>query len=512
MIRLILLCWIALIFLSAGFANDNEGPPNIIVIFADDLGYGDLSCYGAELIKTPNIDRLASEGRHFTDAHTPSPVCSPSRYCLLTGKYAFRNGFYSPVFLRAGLQIEQEQTTIPALLGRAGYASACIGKWHLGFGKKTPDWNGELKPGPLEVGFDYYFGVPVVNSHPPFVWVENHRVVGLVEEDPLVYGREAVTEAFPEKLDLDMIGGAEAAHALYQDRDVAETLTEKSIEWIEENQDRPFFLYLSTTHIHHPFTPAERFLGTSEAGVYGDFVHELDWMVGEIMTSLEERELSENTLILFTSDNGGMFNSGGQEAWKLGHRPNGPLLGFKFGAWEGGHRVPFIARWPGQIPPGSTSDELISTIDLLATFAAIAGVALKNIEGPDSFNILPALIGEPQQPIRDHLIISPMKHRIAGLRFGDWLFINGRGSGGYDNKRDTEYVRGGPGAFLLTEQSNSDIEGGEFRPDAPPAQLYNLEEDLSQTTNLFESNPEQVKRMRALLRRHRQAERTAPER
>ncbi|MCB1121966.1 MAG: sulfatase-like hydrolase/transferase, partial [Verrucomicrobiae bacterium] len=236
--------------------------PNVVVIFTDDLGYGDLGCYGATKLHTPNIDKLALEGRRFTDAHAASAVCTPSRYCLITGEYAFRKNYFAPIFLKVGLIIDQDQTTVADVMKRAGYSTAIIGKWHLGFGEETPDWNGDLKPGPLELGFDYYFGVPVVNSHPPFVYVENHRVVGLVPDDPFVYGQKAKTEWFPEKRAIDQIGGAEAAHALYKDREVGTRLTEKSIEWIKANasarsaqgKKKPFFLILSTTNIHHPFT------------------------------------------------------------------------------------------------------------------------------------------------------------------------------------------------------------------------------------------------------------------
>lgn len=487
-------------------------PPNVVVIFADDLGYGDTGCYGATKIKTPNIDRLAAEGRRFTDAHSASAVCTPSRYNLITGEYAFRGNHWSPVFLKVGLLIDPEQTTVADVMKSAGYATACIGKWHLGFGEETPNWNGDLKPGPLELGFDYYFGVPVVNSHPPFVYVENHRVVGLVPEDPFVYGKRANTEVFPEKRKLDDIGGAEAAHALYKDREVGTRLTEKSVEWIKNNKDDSFFLYLATTNIHHPFTPAPRFQGTSECGRYGDFVHELDWIVGEVMDTLEEEGLSDNTLVIFTSDNGGMFNVGGQDSWKDGHRMNGDLLGFKFGAWEGGHRVPFIARWPGNIPAGSVSDQLISNVDLLATMAALVEKPLKEDEGPDSYNVLPALTGSPKKEIRDHLVLSALKKENLTLRRGKWVYIDGQGSGGFSGKLETDYERGGPGAHLLTEHVNSDIENGKLKQDAPPAQLYDLEADRSQTTNLYNQHPEIAQEMKALLDKSIAAKRTAPER
>ena len=316
--------------------------PNIVYILADDLGYGDVGCYGATKIKTPNIDRLAREGRVFTDAHACSAVCSPSRYGLMTGEYPFRIGCYGPLMWRGGLIVDPARLTIASLLKQHGYATACVGKWHLGFGVEQPDWNGELKPGPLEVGFDYYFGLPVVSSHPPFVYVENHRVVGLDPNDPIVFGGQAETDPFPEKFNNGIAGGR-AAHALYHDEEAAATWAKKSTEWLRQNQDRPFFLYLATTAIHHPFTPAARFKGTSQAGPYGDYVHELDWTIGEILNTLDELKLRDNTLVIVTSDNGGMLNGGGKTAWQAGHRLNGELLGFKFGAWEGGHRVPSIA-------------------------------------------------------------------------------------------------------------------------------------------------------------------------
>ena len=256
--------------------------PNIVLIFADDLGYGDLSCYGAEKVQTPHIDQLAAEGRKYTDGHSAAAVCTPSRYAMMTGEYPFRIGNSRPVFASSPLIIDTKKVTLSSVLQDAGYATSCIGKWHLGFGEKKPDWNGELKPGPLELGFDYYYGVPVVNSHPPFVYVENHQVVGLVPEDPIEYGKKANTKEYPEKMHLGSMGGGDAAHALYIDDQVGTHLTKKATEWIVENKEQPFFLKLSTTNIHHPFTPHPQFVGTSQCGLYGDYIHELDWMVGEL--------------------------------------------------------------------------------------------------------------------------------------------------------------------------------------------------------------------------------------
>lgn len=481
--------------------EENKKRPNVLIINADDLGYGDLGCYGATKVKTPRIDQLAREGRRFTDAHSASAVCSPSRYALVTGEYPSRKDYWGPIFLKHPLMIDTAQMTVGKVMKEAGYATACIGKWHMGFGNKSPvDWNAELKPGPLELGFDYYFGVPVLNSHPPFVYVENHRVVGLTPEDPFVYGDTAETAYFPEKWNIE-IGGAKAAHALYKDRLVGTTLKDKAIEWIRENKGggEPFFLYLATTNIHHPFTPAERFVGTSEAGRYGDFIHELDWMVGEVLDVLDEEGLAENTLVIFTSDNGGMLNQGGQEAWKSGHRMNNDLLGFKFDAWEGGHRVPFIARWPGKIPAGSESDEILANVDLLATLAALVDRPLKEGEGPDSYNMLPALTGSPEKPVRDHLVISPAQKKNLAIRKGKWIYISAQNGGGFTGTEIGEHTLGGAAAHKLTKQVNSDIENGKIKPDVPPAQLYDLEADPEQKTNVYNEHPEIAEELKALL-------------
>lgn len=501
------LSFVILIGVNAAAADE---PPNVVVIFADDLGYGDVGCFGATKVKTPNIDRLAQQGRRFTDAHSASAVCTPSRYALITGEYPFRKGLSKPVFLKTGLVFDPDRMTIADVMKNAGYTTACIGKWHLGFGEEAPDWNGDLKPGPLEVGFDYYFGVPVVNSHPPFVFVENHNVVGLVADDPFVFGQTAKTEVFSEKMGINEIGGAQAAHALYKDRAVGTRLTEKSIEWIEANREKPFFLYLATTNIHHPFTPAPRFQGTSECGRYGDFVHELDWIVGEIMNTLDEQGLADNTLLLFTSDNGGMINQGGQNAVSLGHRMNGDLLGFKFDAWEGGHRVPFIARWPGKIEAGSVSDQLISNIDLLGTMAALTGQTLKPGEGPDSYNVLPALIGNPEHQLRDHLVQGASRLTHLALREGSWVYISAKGGGGFGGDKVGEHLLGGPAALKFAGEINSDVEDGKFKKDAPPEQLYNLESDLSQAENLFLTHPDRAEKMRARLDEIKEANGTRP--
>ena len=482
--------------------------PNIVLILADDLGYGDVSCYGATKVKTPAIDRLARQGRRFTDAHSGSAVCTPSRYALLTGRYPAReDNLWGPVMLRSPLVIDTDRLTIARMLKEAGYETACFGKWHLGFGNSgDTNWNKPLKPGPLELGFDTYFGVPVVNSHPPFVYVEDHHVVGLEAADPLTYGQPAPTRPYPEKFGLSVIGGGKKAHAIYDDRTVGTTIKERAVDWIKQDRDKPFFLYLATTNIHHPFTPAPQFQGTSGCGRYGDFIHELDWIVAEVMAALEQSQLADKTLVIFTSDNGGMLNQGGQEAWKQGHRLNGDLLGFKFDAWEGGHRVPWIARWPGRIAAGSTSDQLICNVDMLATLAAIVGRPLQEDEGPDSVNMLDALIGEPNEPIRDHLLISPRSQRHLALRVGDWIYISASGSGGFGAKRIGEHALGGPAAHALTNQVNSDVHNNRLKADAPSAQLYNLRSDPSQAENVIRQHPEKASEMKARLEQVLKAE------
>lgn len=477
-----------------------ENHPNILLINVDDLGYGDLGAYGAIRVKTPNIDRLAEEGLRFTDFHSASAVCSPSRYALITGTYPAREDLFGAVFLRAPLQVDTAKVTIAKVLKQAGYATAILGKWHLGFGEERPvDWNAPLKPGPLELGFDYYFGVPVLNSHPPFVYVENHHVVDYDPDDPFVYGEHSETRWFPEKFGLKDIGGARAAHFRFDDRKVGATMVDKAVEYIREPREQPFFLYLATTHIHHPFTPDPRFIGTSEAGRYGDFIHELDWMIGEILNTLDQEGLTENTLVLLTSDNGGMFNQGGQDAYTAGHRMNGQLFGFKFDAWEGGHRVPFMARWPGKVPAGEVTDVLTSNVDLLATLADLVDKENAAEEARDSYSFLPVLLGDSNHPGRDHLVIAANSRLHLSIRKGPWMYIPAQGGGGFWSDQVGAHAFGGPAAISYAGQENSDIVDGKIRENAPPAQLYNLEEDPTQDKNVFMEYPEKVAEMERLL-------------
>ena len=418
---------VSVIFLGLGVsscAQQSSNKSNVILINADDLGYGDLSCYGATKIRTPNIDKLAKEGKMFTDAHSASAVCTPSRFALLTGQYPIRgnngNGIWGPAPVTSELIIDPEKLTIGDVFKNAGYATSIIGKWHLGFGKGINKWEQPLSPGPNDLGFDYYYGVPVVNSAPPYVYVENDHVVGADPNDPLVYvGRGKNKEVTPitpippeaSQRTRNMFKGAEAAHKLYNDYTVGTVLAGKAVDWITQKTSaknkNPFFLYLATTHIHHPFTPGKNFQGKSDADLYGDFVQELDWMVGEVLSTLEKQGVAENTLVIFTSDNGAMMNLGGRNAVKAGHKINGDLLGFKFGVWEGGHRVPFIAKWPGKIEANTVSDQLICHVDMLATFMALTGQSLDSLGQSDGVNILPTFTGDPKENIRKELLLAP---------------------------------------------------------------------------------------------------------
>ncbi|WP_110354861.1 arylsulfatase [Arenibacter sp. ARW7G5Y1] len=494
-------------------AQDN---PNVVYILVDDLGYGDIGCYGATKVKTPNIDKLASEGKIFTDAHSASAVCTPSRYALITGQYPVRGnngkGIWGPAPVTSELLIDPDTFTIADVFKNKGYATAALGKWHLGFGKGENTWNEPLRPGPNDLGFDYYYGIPVVNSAPPFVYVENDRVVGEDSNDPLVYvgrGKEKevtpITPIPPEasQRTANMFKGAVAAHKMYNDYTVGTVLAGKAVEWITENttndKQNPFFLYLATTHIHHPFTPGKNFQGKSDAELYGDFIQELDWMVGQVTSILDKQGVAKNTLVIFTSDNGAMLNLGGRNAVKAGHKINGDLLGFKFGVWEGGHRVPFIAKWPGKIEVGTVSDLLICNVDMLATFMEVTGQDPNSLKNSDSKNILPALLGNPEMPIRNELLLAASKPTHLSLRKGKWMYIPAKGSGGFNGSKPQHHAWGGAPGVDFVGGTNSDIVNGQIKENAPSGQLYDLEADKYQTTNVYNQYPEVVKEMVAVL-------------
>ena len=365
-------------------AKDN---PNVVVLLMDDLGYGDLGCYGATRVKTPNIDRLASEGCRFTDAHSPASVCTPSRYNLLTGRYAWRtwNGS-STLWANDPLLIDPDRFTLADLFKSQGYTTACLGKWHLGFGDRNqpgwddvlgPDYNQPLKPGPNDVGFDYFWGFPHVGQYPHII-IENRRVLNLDPNHPLKItpdkraGFEKDYLRRPRSGLAAALGQSGPDDMFYKHEELSDLLTQRAVRWIDDyDSDEPFFLYIAHRNIHGPMISAERFKGTSEIGARGDFIREMDWSTGQIVEALKRNQKTfDNTIFILTSDNGGVFKYQPIDYPEdRGHRINGPLRGQKTTAYEGGHRIPFVARWPDRISAGTTNSDMIALTDLLATFS-----------------------------------------------------------------------------------------------------------------------------------------------
>lgn len=484
--RLLLACVVVLNWIAQ--LQGADAFPNVVVILADDLGYGDLSSYGATKIRTPNIDRLAKEGMRFTDAHSPHSVCTPTRYSLLTGRYAWRtwNGS-GTVWSDDPLLVETDRLTLPKLLQSAGYQTAVIGKWHLGFGapgtpgwddQKGPDYNLDLKPGPLEVGFDYFFGVPHVGQF-PHVLIENHRVVGLDPLDPIriVLDPKWKRASYLHRLGTPAHTFTGGVAAKYEHEDLAIKLTEKTVAWIERQSRAPFFLYVAHRNPHGPLRPNARFKGTSEIGVYGDMVHELDWSVGEILAALDRCGLTDNTLVCFASDNGGVTDyKDSKVAGIAGHTLNGPWFGQKTEAFEGGCRVPLLVRWPHKVKPGSHSDTLVALTDVMATTAELLRKTLPHDAGEDSFSFLPTLLGTPPGQVSRTSIVQDSSGGMFAIREGPWKLILGQGGGG----------------FRWVNQPAD--------PDKPRNQLYNLADDPGETKNLVGTQPQIEARLRSLLR------------
>jgi arylsulfatase A len=469
--------------------------PNIVFILADDLGYGDLSCQGANLVNTPNIDRLAREGMRFTDAHSPSSVCTPSRYNLLTGRYCWRTWARTGcIWIHDPLLIEDDQPTIASVLRNSGYTTGLVGKWHLGFGRPGAEgWddlsgvnlNGRIGPGPCEVGFDYFYGVPAVGQEPN-IFIENHDVVGLEEDDPIelaldtdpAYWTEYYRRPRTRNPAIRMNGGAAAK---FQFNELGVTLTRHARSYIQEKAggDKPFFLYFAPRNVHSPLIPHPRFEKTSNIGVYGDFINELDWSVGEILKTLEEEDVLDDTLIFFSSDNGATeMHRPVTHVNYSGHKANGPLRGQKSEVYEGGHRVPLLARWPGHVPAGTTSSQLVSLTDMLATLAGLVGARLPDSVASDSFDMLPALLGKNGlRQIRPSCVHDSMMCGMFAVRSGEWKLILGQGGGG---------IGSGWG-------NNPGIE--RFSTSDPALQLYNLENDLGEEQNCIEKYPDIARRL-----------------
>ncbi|HUQ71279.1 MAG TPA: arylsulfatase [Planctomycetaceae bacterium] len=474
--------WLSVLFVFAWSAVTSAAEtPNIIVILSDDYGWGSVGCYGADpqLVRTPNLDRLATEGRRFTDASTASSVCSPTRYALMTGRYCWRTSLKHEVLnTYAPLHIEPERLTLASLLKKKGYSAAAIGKWHLGYGTAAKaDFTQELKPGPLELGFDYHFGVPSNHGDVSGVFVENRRVWGLKSDklNPAAAGTNFKDAKFL---------GLDAPQRV--DDDVMPLLTTKAVDWInQQTAAKPFFLYFTPVAVHNPITPSAKTKGTSAAGPFGDFIHELDASVGRVLEALDQKGFTKDTLVLFTSDNGGVnkpqIDSVQTQAIKAGLKPTGPFRGGKHDVWEGGFRVPYLLRWPGHVPAGTVCDETLSLVDTVATIAALVGEPLPahDIAAEDSYNMLPVWLGHPTlKPTRPDLIVHSADGNFA-IRQGPWKYIEG------SMHPDTK-----PGA----KRSRAD----QFKP-----QLYRLSDDIAEATEVTKTHAEQTKAMAALLDKYR---------
>jgi arylsulfatase A len=462
--------------------------PNVVIILSDDFGWGSLGCYGAnpELVSTPNLDRLAKEGRRFTDALTTSSVCSPTRYSLMTGRYCWRTSLISEVLgTTAPLHIETTRLTIASMLKSQGYHCAAVGKWHLGYGTTEKcDYTKELKPGPLEIGFDYHFGVPANHGDLSGVYVENHWVYGLNKESPSQPSPPYVTMGQQKgkavkTLDLNAPKRV--------DENVMETLTDKIVNWIgQQSAEKPFFVYFTPVAVHNPITPSKATAGKSKGGPFCDFISDLDLSVGRVLEVLDQKGFAKDTLVIFSSDNGGVnkpenANLVQTDAQKAGLKPVGPFRGGKHDVWEGGFRVPYLVRWPGHVPAGTVCDETISIVDTLASVAAITGYALpKASEGAeDSHDVSKAWLGEKYE----------------------------------GTLRPDVIVHSADGVFAIRQGSHKWIEGlpaDDVKPAAKKAHaaqhqrlLFDLKNDIAEAQDIAAQRPEVVKELEALLNRYR---------
>lgn len=485
-----ILYWIAATAFSTtnGHAEKQAAPPNVLLIVADDLGIGDVGCYGSEKVATPNIDRLATQGVRALDAHSTAAVCTPSRYGMLTGQYYY-GAWHGELLVKPG------QLTIASVLHGHGYATGYFGKWHLGWGRNTDrkdradiDWNHKLPAGVLECGFDYFFGTPFTHNEPPFVFVRNRRVVGLDPSDPLVVvpQKEAKAMGLPN-WGWGSSTGAAKAHAARPDARIDLIVTQETRDWIRAHCKQPFFAQLSLAAPHVPVDPARAFRGKSGIGLYGDFVEEMDWCVGQVLKTLDECGVADNTLVIFASDNGAVV---AREALKHGHHSNLDWLGQKTDAWEGGVREPFIARWPGKVPVGATTSAMVSLIDLCKTVWAVAGVAAPEGSAKDSLNELPVLLHPASGSVRHEF----MQLGLSGyaLRSGDWVYLPYQGSGGLTTNPDVKWL------LHLGDlgETNSDCDAaGWVKADAPGEQLYNLKTDPTESRNVIKEHPEKAQKM-----------------
>lgn len=461
--------------------------PNIIYILADDLGYGDISAFNPDAAwKTLHIDRIAEEGMMFTDAHTGSAVCTPTRYGVLTGRYAWRTRLKEGVLWSWDEPlIGSQELTVGKLLQQHGYITACIGKWHLGLGWQyhegvadSVDFSKPVTGGPTTLGFDEFFGITASLDIPPYVYLENDRPTVI----PTLYTENTSKMGWWRK---GLTGGD------FDHKQVLPLLTEKAVNFIDRTVARkngkPFFLYFPLPAPHTPIIPVREFKGTSGTNLYGDFMLQVDWTVGEILKALDRHEIASKTLIIFTSDNGCSPEADFEELASFGHKPSYIFRGAKADIFEGGHRVPFAVRWPGHIEPGSSNLQVICLTDLLATAAAVVGDTLPADAGVDSYSLLPALLGKQEGPIRE----ATVHHSIDGsfaIRKGKWKLILCAGSGGWSEPK--------PGSL---EESQ-----------LPPCQLYDLDADMGETRNLYADHPAITDSLKQLLESYIHQGRSTP--
>ena len=474
--------------------------PNIVYVLADDQGYGDVGCFNPNCkAPTPVLDLMAAEGMRFTDSHTSSAVCTPTRYGILTGRYNWRSRLKAGVLTgESPALLEEGRATVASYLKKNGYSTACIGKWHLGLGWHTKDgreltiegqdWEGDVlkhidytRPvtdGPNDHGFDYSFIIPSSLDIPPYVYLENGECTDVPSEESQI----GVDTPYLMRRGMAVPG--------MQAEDVLPTFKEKALETIRERsgEDQPFFLYLPLSAPHTPIVPTDEYRGTTEIGLYGDFVTQIDALVGEILSCLEQQGVADETLVIFTSDNGASPAAKIDELKQMGHDPNAPWRGTKADLYEGGHRTPFIARWPGMIEPGSVCDQTTCTTDLFATVASIVGEELREDAAEDSYDMTPLMRGEP---IEGTFREATVHHSVSGhfaIRKGQWKLLEARGSGGWSYPKEDEAEDLG----------------------LPEYQLYDMERDPGETTNLAPGMPEKVDELRCLLERYREQPRTAP--
>lgn len=492
-------------------ASQTQELPNILFILADDLGYGDVACYNPDSkIPTPNLDQLAREGMRFTDAHSPSTVCTPTRYSILAGRMAFRTGMRG-VFAGANgsCLLEKERLTLPQMLCDRGYATACIGKWHVGMtffdengdtikesgvkGVQQIDYSRSIPDAPIHRGFDQFYGtVSCPTTDWLYAYVDGDRI-------PVPATRLLDKSKLPKHpYANDCRRGMVADNFRHEEVDLV--FLDKSKAFLEQHvknaPEKPFFLYHSMQAVHLPSFAADQFKGKTDAGPHGDFIFEMDYVVGELLQTLERLGVAKNTLVMFASDNGPEVPTVLDMRKTHNHDGARPWRGVKRDQWEGGHRTPFIVRWPGKVEAGATSDQMTSLVDVMATCAEIVGAKLPETAAEDSYSMLPVLLGaQGNKPVRRYLLQQTISLAMS-IRDGNWKYLDHRGSGGNNYDRDGEW---GMSPYKLEEAD----------PDAP-GQLYNLEDDPGETINLYSKYPEKVKEMKAKLEAFKKSGRSAP--